>query len=158
MGMRRKDREVLDMGKINEFITKADCCRIGFNDNGKVYIVPLNFGFAVEDGKQVFYFHGAKVGRKVDLIESSNYVGFELDGGYELQEADKACGYSAKFFSVIGNGKVYEVKKYEEKVKAVDFIMLQISGRNDWKYPKAAIDETYIFKLEVEEISCKEKV
>ena len=43
--MRRKDREVLDETKIDEFIRNCDCCRIGFYDkeNDEVYIVPLNF-------------------------------------------------------------------------------------------------------------------
>ena len=30
--MRRKDREVLDETKIDEFIRNCDCCRIGFYD------------------------------------------------------------------------------------------------------------------------------
>ena len=46
--MRRKDREVLDETKIDEFIRNCDCCRIGFYDkeNDEVYIVPLNFGYS----------------------------------------------------------------------------------------------------------------
>lgn len=43
--MRRRDREITDNEKIKEIIKACDCCRLGFNDNGKVYIVPLNFGF-----------------------------------------------------------------------------------------------------------------
>ncbi len=68
--MRRKDREVLDETKIDEFIRNCDCCRIGFYDkeNDEVYIVPLNFGYSNVNNKRVFYFHGAKVGRKIDLI------------------------------------------------------------------------------------------
>ena len=48
--MRRKDREVLDEIKIDEFIRNCDCCRIGFYDkeNDEVYIVPLNFGYSNE--------------------------------------------------------------------------------------------------------------
>ena len=43
--MRRKDREVLEEVRIDEFIKSCDCCRIGFYDkeNDEVYIVPLNF-------------------------------------------------------------------------------------------------------------------
>ena len=43
--MRRKDREVTDRGMIHEIIDRCMCCRIGFNDEGQVYIVPLSFGY-----------------------------------------------------------------------------------------------------------------
>ena len=43
--MRRKDREITDEAKIDEIISRCNCCRIGFNDSGEVYIVPLNFGY-----------------------------------------------------------------------------------------------------------------
>ena len=40
--MRRKDREVTDSQKIREIILSCRCCRLGFYDNGEVYIVPLD--------------------------------------------------------------------------------------------------------------------
>ena len=43
--MRRKDREITDPGKIREIIAACDCCRLGFCDGGRAYIVPLDFGF-----------------------------------------------------------------------------------------------------------------
>ena len=104
--MRRQDREVTDPGKIDRVIAACHCCRLGFCDQGKAYIVPLNFGYAVEDGKYVFYFHGAKEGRKIDLIRAGGTVGFELDTHYKLNEGDSACAYSARFQSVIGTGSV----------------------------------------------------
>ena len=58
--MRRKDREVTDSQKIREIILSCRCCRLGFYDNGQVYIVPLDFGYYENNGRHVFYFHGAK--------------------------------------------------------------------------------------------------
>ena len=86
--MRRKDREITDKDKIKEIISACDCCRLGFNDNGKVYIVPLNFGFIEKNGEYTFYFHGAKTGRKHDIMKVNNCVGFELDTnlGYTEKE------------------------------------------------------------------------
>ena len=55
--MRRTDREITDAEKITQIIQTCHCCRLGFCDNGAVYIVPLNFGYAEENGKRVFYFH-----------------------------------------------------------------------------------------------------
>ena len=89
--MRRRDREITDNEKIKEIIKACDCCRLGLNDNGKVYIVPLNFGFTEENGNYTFYFHGARTGRKLDIIKQNNYVGFELDTNQKIYtKGDKA--------------------------------------------------------------------
>ena len=93
--MRRQDREVTDNEKIKEIIKTCDCCRLGLNDNGKVYIVPLNFGFTEKNGKYTFYFHGARTGRKLDIIKQNNYAGFELDTNHKIYtKGDKACDYT----------------------------------------------------------------
>lgn len=66
--MRRKDREVTDPERIDAIIRACHCCRLGFYDNGEVYIVPLDFGYDEKEGKRTFYFHGAKEGRRMDCI------------------------------------------------------------------------------------------
>lgn len=67
--MRRKDREVTDNCEINKIINSCQIIRLAFADGVAPYIVPLNFGFEEKDGKRTFYFHGAKEGRKLDLIK-----------------------------------------------------------------------------------------
>ena len=81
--MRRKDREITDKDKIKEIISACDCCRLGFNDNGKVYIVPLNFGFIEKNGEYTFYFHGAKTGRKHDIMKDLNE---KVQGLFEIMK------------------------------------------------------------------------
>ena len=71
MKMRRSDREITDADRITEIIEECKIMRIGFNDNGEVYIVPLNYGHEETDGKHYFYFHGAKAGRKYNLVKNS---------------------------------------------------------------------------------------
>ncbi|MCH4266527.1 MAG: hypothetical protein LKF79_07785 [Solobacterium sp.] len=43
--MRRKDREIIDAAAIDQIIRACRICRIGLNDHGSVYIVPLSFGY-----------------------------------------------------------------------------------------------------------------
>lgn len=154
--MRRKDREVTGNGKINEIISSCHCCRLGFYDNGEVYIVPLNFGYDEKDGRRTFYFHSAKEGRKIDLISKTKSVGFELDGNYELIEGDTACKHSARFQSVIGTGNITFVEEPEEKKAALQSIMLHNTGKDHWDFPDAMFRGICIFKLEVKTLSCKE--
>ena len=72
--MRRTDREITDAEKNHtKSIQTCHCCRLGFCDNGAVYIVPLNFGYDWED-KLVFYFHCAHEGYKLDLLHQNPHV------------------------------------------------------------------------------------
>ncbi|SNU06959.1 hypothetical protein SAMN06297422_10979 [Lachnospiraceae bacterium] len=155
--MRRNDREITDKALIEQFIAKEQIIRIAFNDNGDLYIVPVNYGYIYENEKYIFYFHGAKAGRKYKLSKSSPNVGFEIDGVYELLEADVACDYSAKFQSVIGTGRLSIVEDDEEKIKGLNTFMNHISGKSEWSYSKEMVDAVAVFRLEVDKLSCKSK-
>lgn len=155
--MRRKDREITDPEKIRQILDGCHCCRLGLCDQGRAYIVPLNFGYAQDgDGQYTFYFHGAGEGRKIDLMKADRWAGFEMDTGYQIHEADKACGWSAAFCSIIGGGEITFLESPEDKRQALTRIMAHVSGREDWTFPDAAVEGTCVYKLEVRELSCKE--
>ena len=156
--MRRKDREVLDEVKIDEFIRNCDCCRIGFYDkeNNEVYIIPLNFGYSHVDNKRVFYFHGAKEGRKIELISKTKKVSFEMDSNHELIIGKMACNYSERYQSVMGTGLISFVEDKDEKIAALNEIMFQSTGKKDWDFPEPMLNGVVVFKIEVTSLSCKE--
>lgn len=154
--MRRKDREILDEDRIAEIISQCHCCRLAFNDDEGPYIVPLNFGFERIEKQFVFYFHSALEGRKIEFIKSGKPVGFELDTNFELKEAKKACGYTAKFQSVIGTGKVEFITDHPGKEHALNQLMFHHTGKKDWEFSEKNLNSVAVFKLTVKELSCKE--
>ena len=156
--MRRKDREVLDEVKIDKFIRNCDCCRIGFYDkeNNEVYIVPLNFGYSHVDNKRVFYFHGAKEGRKIELISKTKKVSFEMDSNHELIIGKMVCNYSERYQSVMGTGLISFVEDKDEKIAALNEIMFQSTGKKDWDFPEPMLNGVAVFMIEVISLSCKE--
>ena len=156
--MRRKDREVLDEVKIDEFIRNCDCCRIGFYDkeNNEVYIIPSNFGYSHVDNKRVFYFHGAKEGRKIELISKTKKVSFEMDSNHELIIGKMACNYSERYQSVMGTGLISFVEDKDEKIAALNEIMFQSTGKKDWDFPEPMLNGVAVFMIEVISLSCKE--
>ena len=154
--MRRKDREITDTIRIADIISRCTCCRIGFHDDGEVYIVPLNFGYEARDNTYVFYFHGAREGRKIDLIQKNPHVGFEMDTNYALNEADMACGHSARFQSIIGNGTVSMVSELEEKKLGLSLLMEHNTGKREWDFDEKMLNAVAVFKLVVTKMSCKE--
>jgi nitroimidazol reductase NimA-like FMN-containing flavoprotein (pyridoxamine 5'-phosphate oxidase superfamily) len=48
------------------------------------------------------------------------------------------------------------VEEPEEKRKALSRIMAHNTGRENWEFPDGALNATCVYKLEVEELSCKE--
>ena len=155
--MRRSDREITDVKLIEAFIAKEQIMRIAFYDNGEIYIVPVNYGYTNDSGQFAFYFHGAKAGRKYELSKESPNIGFEIDGNYELLEADIACDFSARFQSVVGTGKITIVEEREEKLKGLNALMKQTSGKTEWQYSEEMMNAVAIYRVDVNEISCKAK-
>lgn len=153
--MRRKDREVTDNARIDEIIRSCHCCRIGFNDSGEVYIVPMNFGFMQRDGKRVLYFHSAKDGRKLDLLKNGCTVGFEMDCGYQLHPGEIPCDCYAEFSSIIGTGHAAIVDDPDEKILGLQALMKQAAGKENCEFRPEMLTAVCVFRLEIDKLSCK---
>jgi uncharacterized protein len=154
--MRRKQNEVVDNNKMDDIILSCECLRLGLIDGKSVYIVPVNFGFSNENGKRIFYFHGVNVGKKKDLIVKNGYAGFELDTKLGLIENELACEYSYAYQSVIGNGPIEEITDITEKRRALDVLMKHYTNKDGFEYPDAVVQRLFVFKLIVDDITCKE--
>lgn len=155
--MRRNDREITDEKAIEAFIAGEQILRVGFYDEGEVYIVPVSYGYARDKEGYTFYFHGAKAGRKYELAKASPIVGFELDGKYKPIEGETACRYSASFQSVIGTGRLSLVTDRAEKIAGLDLIMKQVSGKEGFTYDEKTLEATAVFRLRAEKLTCKGK-
>lgn len=154
--MRRKDREIVEATKILKIIADCYCLRIGYNDNGHVYIVPVNFGHTVENNTHIFFFHGAKQGRKYDLAQNNPCVGFELDTGYAPIRGEIACNYGSRYQSIIGEGTLTILTHEDERINALLHIMKQNTQKADWTFAENMLEKTAVFKLQVNSMQCKE--
>lgn len=151
--MRRTDREIKNFSDILSIINKCKVFRLAINAPDAPYIVPLNFGFAVEDEKVVFYFHCAKNGRKLELLRTDARVGFEMDTEHELVEAEKACKYTFRYASVIGTG-VVEFLEGEEKKTALSCIMRHQTGR-EFSFDDKSVENVVLCRVKVLSLSAK---
>ncbi len=154
--MRRSELEVTDKTKINSIIGNCTCCRLGLYDGERVYVVPMNFGTGEEDGKLTLYFHSAKTGKKVDILKTSPNIGFEMDTNYKLCPGTAPHECTSQYQSVIGTGTVCFISDTAQKTSAVNAIMLHNTGKQGYEFPEKLLERTLIFKLTVDELSCKE--
>lgn len=153
--MRRYDREVNEYDKMLKIVEECDCCRLGFLDGNTTYIVPLNFGYETVGDNLYFYFHGALDGKKAELMQADPYVSFEMDSGHELISGESACAFGYRYKSVMGHGKIEIITDSDEKKIGLRAIMNHYSNGIQWEFSDKRIINVLIFKLTVNDWSCK---
>ncbi|MDE7354396.1 MAG: pyridoxamine 5'-phosphate oxidase family protein [Acetatifactor sp.] len=156
--MRRAEREVTELDQMLEIMERCDCCRLGLGDGDSVYIVPLNFGWREAEGKVTLFFHGAEDGKKMELLNALPRAGFEMDTAHELVKHTSACGYTFRYQSIIGRGRVTLVEDSAEKLSGLQCILAHYGGGEKQDFAEEMVKRTAVIKLEVEEWSCKSHV
>lgn len=128
--MRRKDREITDIGEILQIVDRAKILHLGLFDGEYPYIVPLHFGYAYENDRLTFFMHGAKEGHKLDLIRENPNACVELECDIEfVSGGDDPCVYGSTFASVMGWGKAEIVSADDEKIRGLKLLMKNQTGR-----------------------------
>lgn len=149
--MRRSDREIKDFDKLINVIDKCEVCRLALFDEEYPYILPLNYGYSVTGNQITLYFHGAKEGKKHDLISINNKAGFEMDCSHKLVEKDGMC--TMEYESIIGSGLIEPVGE-DDKLEAMNILMANYH-KDDMKYNTAVLQHVTMYKLNVQNITGK---
>ena len=150
-GMRRKNKEITNRSEIEEIIKKSKVCRLAVSKDNTPYIIPISFGF---DGANL-YIHTAAEGRKIDFWTSNPTICFEFDSDVvTISDENIACKWTADFRSVIGYGKISELIDENEKIMALNQIMLKYSGK-EWEFSKKDLKGVKLWKIEILELSGK---
>lgn len=153
--MRRQDRKITEPAVICAVLDKCRTLHLGLVEDGRAYIVPLNYGWTEENGRYTLYAHSAAEGRKIDLIRGGADVGFEMETSIEYFDADTACGWGNRYESIIGEGRATLLSTPEEKRQALTAIMAHYSARRDYTFEDAMVDLVQVIKIDVTALSCK---
>lgn len=126
--MRRKDREITEKEDIIKILEACKICHLAMVDDGKPYVIPLNYGYSLNGGTLTLYFHSASAGRKIDILKRSGMAAFSLclEGG--IVTGDTACKYGCLFASAAGSGKVEFIENIEEKCRALSIFFAHQTG------------------------------
>lgn len=153
--MRRQDRAVTDPEKIEEIIRKAGVVHLGMVDAGKAYIVPMHYGYSYKDGELTLYMHGASEGRKYDVIAANPEVFIEIDTDMVLTSGGEIpCEYGAHYACVMGEGTASILTDVDEKIKGLELIMKNQTGR-DFVITEPMTYAVNVIKVVVPELSVK---
>ncbi len=152
--MRRKDRQITDPAEIRAILARARVLHLGLFDGEYPYVVPMHYGFSLADGKLTLYTHGAKEGRKLDLIRRDGRVFVEIDTDEELLPGPAACAWGACYASVMGRGRASIVEDGAEKCRALELLMKTQTGADFAFTPQTAAAVT-VLRIELEEVTAK---
>lgn len=152
--MRKAQREITNLEEIADVLSRCDTVRIGINDAGLPYIVPLSFGYEILNGKIAVCFHGAKAGRKAELLRSLPRVCVEADLCHGFVDNGRG-GYTCDYESVIGYGNV-ELLEGVEAEKGIRLLLEHCDIQAE-ACPAEAMAVTAVNRVILDEISGKHR-
>ena len=155
-GITKREREVTDPGEILEILDKSKVVHIAMVDGDEPYLVPMNYGYTMEDGKLVLYLHCAHQGKKLDMIRANSRVFFEIDCDHKPFEGEKPCQYGLVYSSVMGRGTAHIVEDVEEK-KGAMAILMKTQTRKDFEFNDRLVSIVAVIRIDVEEYTAKHR-
>jgi hypothetical protein len=146
--MRRREFEMTEQREIELFLEEAS---FGFlsavRPDGRPSITPLNYVYA--DG--AVYFHGSRIGDKMDAIRHNPHVAFAVAKEYAIipshfTDPVMACPASAYYKSVLVTGSIETVEDLGEKAAALEALMRKLQPEGGYD-PIRPDDPRYIPRL-----------
>lgn len=153
--MRRKEREVTDKEEIRKILEEGQAIRIAINNGVYPYILPVNYGYEMKEGKITLFFHGAKEGTKYEILEKDPHVSVETDCEHRFipPTGEEGCTASYAYASVIGQGVAAEVSGVEKEQALIR--ILEHYGVKQLKMNPAYVEKTRVYKIELESYTAK---
>lgn len=155
-GMTRREREVTDINEIIKILDNSKVLHLGLVDGDEAYVVPMNYGYTMVDGNLTLYLHGARRGRKIDLMRANPKVFFEMDCDIKPFDGDIACRYGITYSSIMGRGIAEIVEDVEEKKKGLSVLMKTQTGK-DFSFEEKMVSVVSVIRIDVSKYTAKHR-
>lgn len=153
-GMTRREHEVTDIKEIQSILDECKILHLGLVDGDEPYVVPMNYGYTLEDGKLTIYLHAATKGYKLDVMAKNPKVFFQMNCDIIPFEGEKACQYGMAYKSIMGRGIAEIVDDVEVKKEALSIFMKSQTGK-DFVFDDRMVSIVSIIKIHVNEYTAK---
>ena len=155
-GITKRELEVTDLNEIKRILDTSKVVHIAMVDDGKPYMVPMNYGYTLENGKLTFYLHGAVKGRKIDVIKKNPNVFVEVECDLISFEGEVPCQYGMAYASIMGDGIATIIDNVEEKMEAMTVLMKSQTGK-DFTFNERLVSIVNVIRIDVEEFTAKKR-
>ena len=155
-GMTKRELEIKDESQIRHILDTAKVLHLGMAVDNVPYVVPMNYGYTMENGKLVLYLHSAQQGKKIDMLRANSRVFFELDCDWMPFEGEKPCQYGLSYSSVMGRGRATIVEDVEEKMRGLTVLMKTQTGK-DFSFNERLVSIVAVIRIDVAEYTAKHR-
>ena len=155
-GMTKRERQVTDPQQIKEILDTAQVVHLGLCVDNEPYVVPMNYGYTMEEGKLTLYLHSAVRGKKLDMIRSNSRVFFEMDCDRKPFEGNLPCQYGLSYSSLMGRGTATIVEDVEEKKKAMS-ILMKTQTDKDFSFEDRLVSIVTVIRIDAAEYTAKHR-
>ena len=155
-GMTKRERQITDPKQIEAILDASKVLHLGLAVDNEPYVVPLNYGYTMEDGKLVIYLHSAQRGKKLDMIRANPRVFFEMDCDRIPFEGVMPCQYGMVYSSIMVRGQARIVEDVEEKKKAMTILMKTQTGK-DFTFEDRLVSMVAVIRVDVAEYTAKHR-
>ena len=155
-GMTKRELQITDEQQIRAILDAGKVLHLGLCVDNEPYVVPMNYGYCLEEGRLVIYLHSALQGRKLDMIRRNPKVFFELDCNWVPFEGEKPCQYGLSYSSVMGRGTAEIVEDVEEKKKAMSLLM-KTQTEKDFTFEDRLVSIVAVIRIDVAEYTAKHR-
>ena len=155
-GMTKRERQITDPHQIRHILDTAKVLRLGLAVDNEPYVVPMNYGYTMEDGRLTLYLHSAVRGRKLDMVCANPKVFFELDCDLTPFEGRLPCQYGLSYSSLMGRGTAHIVEDVEEKKKAMS-ILMKTQTDKDFSFEDRLVRIVTVIRIDVAEYTAKHR-
>ena len=155
-GLTRRERLIEDENIIKMILEKSKVLHLGLVDGDEPYVVPMNYGHTFEDGKLTFWLHGAKTGRKLDVMRKNSKVFISMECDIVPFEGEVACKYGITYYSLMAKGTAVIVEDIEEKKRALSTLM-KTQTQKDFEFTDKLAEVVSIIRIDVKEYTAKHR-
>ena len=104
-GLTKREIRITEPDQIARILDTAKVLHMGLAADNEPYVVPMNYGYTLEDGKLVLYLHSADQGRKLDVIRANPRVSFAIDCDRMPFEGKVPCQYGLVYSSIMSHDR-----------------------------------------------------
>ena len=155
-GLTKRETRVTDPEQIRHILDTAKVLHLGLAVDNEPYVVPMNYGYTMEDGKLTLYLHSAVKGKKLDMLQANSKVFFEIDCDRMPFEGRVACQYGMVYSSIMGRGTATIVEDPEEKMQAMSILMKTQTGK-DFSFEDRLVSIVAVIRVDVTEYTAKHR-
>ena len=155
-GLTKRECLVTDPEQIRHILDSGKVLHLGLSVNDEPYVVPMNYGYNMEDGKLVIFLHSAVKGKKLEMVRTNPRVCFNIDCDRMPFEGRVPCQYGMVYSSILGRGTAALVEDPEDKMEAMSILMKTQTGK-DFTFNERLVSIVTVIRIDVTEYTAKHR-